>query len=109
MEDETGNAFSSEATSVNLGFEGGVALGAPYPNPFAEQAVVPITLREEEFVTVRVYTSGGRLVQLFGQRLRSNTPSVIAITPDPGWTSGAYFVQVEGDTFRVSRRIVLVR
>ena len=109
MEDEAGNAFSSDATSVNLGFEGGVALGAPYPNPFTEQAVVPITLKQEEFVTVRVYTTGGRLVQLFGQRLQSNTPSVIAITPDPGWTSGAYFVQVEGDTFRVSRRIVLVR
>ncbi len=109
MEDEMGNAFSSEPASVNIGFDGAAVLGAPYPNPFTEQAVVPITLEREEFVTVRVYNTAGRLVEFFGQQLRANTPSIITITPDPGWTSGAYFVQVEGDTFSVDRRIVLVR
>jgi hypothetical protein len=109
MEDDQGNAFSSEIVSIDIGFEGAAVLGAPYPNPFTEQAVVPVTLAEEEFVTVRVYNAGGRLVQLFGQRLRRRVPSFIAIAPDDTWTSGAYFVQVEGDDFRVNRRIVFVR
>ena len=109
MEDEQGNAFSSEAVSVDVGFEGAAVLGAPYPNPFTDQALVPITLAEEEFVTVRVYNAEGRLVSLFGQQIEGRVPSLIAITPDDAWTSGAYFVQVEGDDFTVNRRVVLVR
>lgn len=109
MQAESGAAFSSAIRSINLTFEGGVAAGAPYPNPFREAAFLPVTLSDSEFVTVRVYNAHGRLVQLFGERLQEQVPSLITITPSADWASGVYFVQLEGDDFRVDRRIVLVR
>ena len=109
MEDQRGNSFSSDVISEQVAFEGAIAFGAPYPNPFANQVQFPVTLAEEEFVTVRVYNALGQLVKLRGKQLSANEASILAIEPDPSWASGVYFVQVVGENFTESRRAVLVR
>jgi len=48
-------------------------------------------------------------VKLRGRRLELDVPSTITIEPGDTWSSGVYFIRVEGDGFSETRQAVLVR
>jgi hypothetical protein len=110
MEQTDGSgSFSSVVRSAEIPFEGDIAMGEPYPNPASSQINVPVTLASTQFVTVRVFNALGRLVKIRGQRLELDVPSTITIEPGDTWSSGIYFVRVDGEGFSATRQAVLVR
>jgi hypothetical protein len=102
-------SFSSVVRSAEIPFEGDIAMGEPYPNPASGGINVSVTLASTQFVTIRVFNALGRLVKLRGRRLELDVPSTITIEPGDTWSSGVYFIRVEGDGFSETRQVVLVR
>jgi hypothetical protein len=85
------------------------AVESPYPNPVQRQATLSVTVRERQPLTVRLFDLLGRQVQtvhdrpVFGQKTKHITLPVADLA------SGAYFVQVRGETFATTRRVTVVR
>jgi hypothetical protein len=84
-------------------------LSAPYPNPFAAQTRIDLTLDRPETVRVEVLDVLGRRVALLHQGgLAAGTPHTFQVDGSalPG---GVYLYRVTGETFAETRRVTLVK
>jgi hypothetical protein len=84
------------------------ALHQNYPNPFNSSTVIRFQLRNEDFVTLKVYDVTGRIVDvLLNSKL---APGVYEIN----WNSvqaasGVYFYEIETSTFSQIRKMSLIK
>ena len=82
---------------------------APYPNPFADETLVRLTVREAQHVRAEVYDALGRRVGVL-----HDGPFAAGVTQTlrldgRGLTGGVYVVRFKGDTFTASRKVLLVK
>ena len=86
----------------------GYALSAAYPNPFSQEAQFEVTLQEAQNVKVTVFDLTGREVAtLHNGILEAGTQSFKvngATLP-----AGLYLYNVQGDTFRSTKSVMLVK
>jgi endoglucanase len=104
-----GRTTTTETVDLQRRLEKAYAVESPYPNPVQRQATLSVTVRERQPLTVRLFDLLGRQVQtvhdrpVFGQKTKHITLPVADLA------SGAYFVQVRGETFATTRRVTVVR
>jgi plastocyanin len=104
-----GTITVASPSSNEGGLQAGFALSAPSPNPFRGETAFTLTLARPEPVRVAVYDALGREVAvLHDGPLPGGTATPLVWAPRTA-RSGAYLVRIEGATFDVTRKVVLVR
>jgi len=99
----------SAVVEVTSEVPGTHVLSDAYPNPFNPTTSFSLAVSHEQNVTIDVYDMLGRQVsQLFRGTLESNVARTFSVSA-ANWTSGTYTVVVEGETFRDSRNLVLLK
>jgi hypothetical protein len=107
--DTDGTETATDPVTVQVRLRDAYAVEAPYPNPARQTATLPVTVRDRQEVTVRVFDVLGRRVQtVTDQRIQGQNTRRISL-PVQQLSSGTYFVRVEGEDFTVTRRLMVVR
>lgn len=106
--DNQGNSLTSQARSAEVEFEGEAVAIGPYPNPVQEVATVDLTVQEGQSVTVEVFNTIGERLYRDRRTLRARSASTLRIDTSP-WSSGMYFLRLQGDDFTRTRKLVVVR
>jgi len=106
--DGQGNSITSSAQSVTIDFEGAAVAIGPYPNPVREEATLDLTVQDQQTVTVEVFNTIGERIYRDRRALSARTATPIRL--DVGrFSSGVYFLRVQGDGFSKDRRMVVVK
>jgi predicted outer membrane repeat protein len=107
--DDDGAATLSDPVEVEVGVAGAFELSEAYPNPAREQARLTLAVAEAQEVEAAAYDARGRRVAvLFDGTLDASDTETLRVEAE-SLASGVYFVRVEGETFRATRKLVLVR
>jgi hypothetical protein len=107
--DTDGSETRTDPVRIQRRLEAAYAVGAPYPNPTSRRATLPVTVREAQPVTIRIYDVLGRRVRsIQTDRLTEQDTRKVRITTE-GLSSGQYFVRVRGSDFAVTKRLTVVR
>jgi len=99
--------FTSDPTAVR---PGGYASGlsVAYPNPFNPATRVDYTVTRRARVRLAVYDVSGRRVAVLVDRVR--TPGTYTAEWEAaGAASGVYFIRLESDAHRITRKAVLLK
>ena len=107
--DFDGTPSLSEEIETDLQLRGPYALSGAYPNPFTERTQLDVTVRETQRVTVTVYDVLGRRVATAYDGMVEGSESVTVTFSARGLASGVYFYRVQGERFRATERMTLVR
>lgn len=99
----------STATESETAVAEGYRIEAAYPNPFAEETVVRLTVREAQHVRAEVYDALGRRVRVFHDGPVAADAEQTLRLDGRGLSGGAYVVRFTGDTFTASRQVLLVK
>jgi hypothetical protein len=107
--DTDGMETVTDRVMLERRLERAYAVEPPYPNPTGRTATLPITVREAQKVTVRVYDVLGRRVRTVraGKMEGQETRKVRLSAGD--LASGQYFVRVRGEEFTTTKRMTVVR
>lgn len=101
-------AYSPEI-EVAVSLPSAFSLTPPHPNPFSAQAQFTLSVRQAQHVRITVYdVLGRRVAGLHDGALSAGAMHRFAFG-DAGWASGLYLLQVDGEQFRETLRVVLVR
>ncbi len=107
--DLDGGFTYSSTVEVTSEVPGTHVLSDAYPNPFNPTTSFSLAVSHEQNVTIDVYDMLGRQVsQLFRGTLEANVARTFSVSA-ANWTSGTYTVVVEGENFRDSRNLVLLK
>jgi hypothetical protein len=99
----------SAAVEVTSEVPGTHLLSEAYPNPFNPSTSFSLAVSREQEVAINVYDMLGRHVaSLYRGTLEANVAKTFSVNAS-NWTSGSYTVVVEGNTFRDSRSLVLLK
>jgi hypothetical protein len=86
-----------------------VVVEGPTPNPTRDQSVVRLTLREPQNLRVGLYDVAGRRVRLLHDgRVEAGVIQRFRVRADRR-ASGLYFLQIQGDSVELTRKIVVAR
>ncbi|MCZ6766960.1 MAG: T9SS type A sorting domain-containing protein, partial [bacterium] len=84
-------------------------ISVAYPNPFRSQTILTLAVERDQAARVEVYNIKGQLVVvLFEGTARALAPELLLFDAT-GRPAGIYFVRAQGETFSLSRKIVLVK
>ena len=98
------------ATSTEEGTQPSVlALDAAFPNPFAEQTTLTLTLASPQAVTVEVFSASGRRVAVLHDGLLSGGRAHPFTFDATGLADGTYLVRATAGASTVEHRVTLVR
>ena len=103
-----GNTLSSPPEEVTVEFGGEVATVGPYPNPAQEYAQFDLTARASQPVTVEVFNTIGEQVYTERRQLQAQAPTTLRFDTSM-WSSGVYFLRVQGEDFSKTRRFAVVQ
>lgn len=99
----------SEPVAVQVRAPEGSTVTDAYPNPFNPATQVTLTLDHAQHVRVRVYNVQGReVVRLHDGLLAAHRAHSFAVDA-AAWPSGLYLIQITGDTFRATRKALLLK
>lgn len=101
-------AYSDEV-EVHMALDETFRIGAIYPNPFAGQATVEVTVREAQPVRAALYDLLGRRVALVHDGPVPANGTVQLTVDGHSLSSGLYLLRVAGRDFAITRRLTLVR
>jgi hypothetical protein len=107
-QDGQGNEIASAKASADISFEGDVFVIGPYPQPTQGRATVLLTARETQEVAVEVFNTLGRRVYLERRTLQAQEATPLRFDTQQ-WSSGVYFLRVDGQQFTTKRKLVVVR
>ncbi len=106
--DHDGTVHLSEARTVVRRVKGTMELTTA-PNPFTTQLTISVTARKRQTAQVRLMDMLGRVVKETGPiQLQANTEAQTQID-GRRLASGSYILQVEGETFTTTERVMHVR
>ncbi|MEM1093753.1 MAG: matrixin family metalloprotease [Bacteroidota bacterium] len=84
-------------------------LTAAYPNPFSTATQLDLMVRQPEHVRVVAFDALGRQVDVLHDGVLSAQEAHTFVLNAPDQPSGVYFVQIQAETFRTTRQVLLVR
>ena len=97
-----------QTADVNISFDGDVYALGPYPNPVRNTATLDLTARTEQSVTVEAYDITGKRVYSETRSVGTRAPESVMVNTR-GWSSGMYFLRVEGAEFTTTRKMIVVQ
>lgn len=107
-EDGDGNAVTSEATPVEISFDGAVFISGPFPNPAQDRATLELTAKQRQPVSVGIYNTVGEEVYFEERRLTERRPTRLQFNTGR-WGNGLYLLRVEGREFARTQKFVVVK
>ncbi|MEM6645672.1 MAG: T9SS type A sorting domain-containing protein [Bacteroidota bacterium] len=84
-------------------------LTAAYPNPFSTVTQLDLIVRQSENVRVVAFDALGRQVDVLHDGLLATQEVQKFVLNAADQPSGVYFVQIQGETFRTTRQVLLVK
>jgi hypothetical protein len=106
--DGQGNAITSSPISLEIDFQDEAFAIGPYPNPTRGEASIDLTVQSEQQVSIEVYNTLGKRVYRDERQLQARTPATLSV--DGGrWSSGLYFLRIQGEEFTETRKMILAR
>jgi hypothetical protein len=106
--DGQGNAITSSPISLEIDFQDEAFAIGPYPNPTRGEASIDLTVQTEQQVSIEVYNTLGKRVYRDERQLQARTPATLSV--DGGrWSSGLYFLRIQGEEFTETRKMILAR
>ncbi|WP_410336697.1 BspA family leucine-rich repeat surface protein [Longimonas sp.] len=107
--DTDGTESFSDPVEVDVTLDAAYELSDAYPNPSRSDATLELTVQQTQPVTATVYDMlGRRVTTLHRGEIDGNTPTELRVNADE-LSSGTYFVRVEGESFKATRRLTVVR
>ena len=106
--DDRDNSLTSERSSLQIEFEESAFAVGPYPNPVQNRATLDLTTQTGQTVTVEVYNTLGKRVYRAERELDALTPVVLSVDASQ-WSSGMYFLRVEGAEFTKTRKMIVLQ
>lgn len=104
-----GTITVNASTSVENELPEGLHINAAYPNPFRSSTSVELTLDRSQAVRVVVYDALGREITVLHEgALTTGDPIRFEWAPTEE-RSGMYLIELQGETFRTTRKVILVR
>jgi hypothetical protein len=102
--------FVRNPSSVNSreGESSAVADLSVYPNPFNSSARISFTLPKESNITTQIYDVLGRLKTTVFSGAMNTGRQQLTLNAE-NLASGIYFIRLQGDSFKLEKRIFLVR
>lgn len=107
--DFDGTFAYSPATELTIVLPEQFALSAAYPNPFNPETQFTLSLQQSQAVRVTVYDVLGRAVQTLHKGLLSATQVHTFQFDAVGEPSGWYQIEVQGEAFRATERVLLLK
>lgn len=107
--DFDGTFAYSPATELTIVLPERFALSAAYPNPFNPETQFTLTLQQPQAVRVTVYDVLGRAVQTLHKGLLSANQVHTFHFDATGEPSGWYQIEVQGDAFHATERVLLLK
>lgn len=106
--DIDGTESYSRPTEVNVSISGAYRLVSPFPNPSAGDAQLRLTVDVTQPVRVTVFDVLGRKVATpYDGPMTGRSEATIRV--GQGLDPGLYLVRVEGEQFRATKRLTIVR
>ncbi|WP_240331170.1 T9SS type A sorting domain-containing protein [Salinibacter ruber] len=105
---DAGGTVRGPSEEVEINFDGAVAVFGPYPNPIQGEATVDLTAENGQTVTVEIFNSIGQRVYRNRRELSPKTATPITVDAER-WSSGMYFLRLEGSEFSKTRKFVVVK
>ncbi len=94
---------------VLIGVPDAYVMDPVYPNPFNPQTSLRFAVGAEQPVTVTLYNTLGRAVQtVFAGQVEANTMQTVRIDGS-GLPSGAYVLQLKGQSFQAAQQVILLK
>jgi len=107
--DTDGTSNQLETQTITISPSGTFELAKLSPNPFERSTTTRLTTEESQHVRATVYNSIGQQVRtVLDREVQANAPIDLSINGDR-LASGVYFLQVQGETFEATRKMVLAR
>ena len=107
--DTDGTATYSTERDVTIGLDTAFRVSPVAPNPVSKQGMIEITVRSPQRVTVDLFDALGRRIRtLHDDAIQVNHPERVVVRCG-ALASGHYFVQVRGEAFQTTRRVVVLR
>lgn len=104
--DFDGNFAYSEEIETYLDVPVHLYLSAVYPNPFSHEAVIELTPAKQGPVTVALYDVQGRRIDtLYDGTMAGGRKQTLRVD-GRALPNGTYFIQVQGETFAESRKLM---
>lgn len=101
--------FVEATTHLTIPMDRPFTLEGPQPNPSRGTARVELVVEETQDVRIALYDALGRRLQvLHNEPLDAQRPLLLS-TAGQHLASGTYFLQVEGEAFSATRKMVVVR
>lgn len=105
--DLNGSATYSHIVEAAVSLTQPFALAAAYPNPFAVNSTMALSVQERQFVRAEIFDLAGRRIQtLFARTMPAQTTEMLTID-GTNLANGAYVVRIRGERF-VSSELVTV-
>ena len=107
QEQPNGIATLSASVDISIGIEGGILVGAPYPNPAPGNAFMDVLMEAGGHLDISLYNAiGQRVRSLYTGTLAAETPLTITIDKQ-GLAGGLYFIQTQGTRFTRTHAFVI--
>jgi hypothetical protein len=107
--DRDGSVNRTKTVAVELSLDRPYVISKVYPNPVTQSGHLDLTVQESQKVVVRIYDLMGRdHGTLYDRTLPANQTTTVRLTPSR-LSSGQYFLRIQGDRFRVTRRMTVVK
>lgn len=84
-------------------------LDAAYPNPFSDEAVLRLAVRDAQTVRAEVYDALGRRVQVLHDGPLAAEAAHTLRVDGSGLANGVYVVRVTGETFSATQKVMLLK
>jgi hypothetical protein len=101
---QDGMAVAAKMSEIDMEM---FTVGEVSPNPATSWAIIDFNIPAETKVTTGIYNALGELVQVPVSRAYSSGRNQIEIELN-GMTPGLYFIRIESDEFRTSKRFTIV-
>jgi len=106
--DGDGDTVTGQQTAdVNIDFDGAVYTLGPYPNPVRNTASFDLTAQTDQPVTIEVYDVTGKRIYRERRRVEAQAPERVTLRART-WSSGMYFLRVQGSDFTETRKVIVV-
>lgn len=107
--DADGSTSLSGEARVDIRMDGAYEVSQVAPMPVSGRGRIDVAVNETQTVTVEVFDMLGRqMMMLHDGELRGEQTRTVRVPADT-FSSGHYFVRVQGERFQVTRRMVIVQ
>lgn len=101
--------FYSPVIVVEMPIEFAFFLAEPYPNPFTTKTQTSLWVSSSQKVKVEVYNSLGQLQKVLFDEVLTAEKGLEIILQEAGLANGVYFLLIEGENFKTTKKLVMLR